>query len=76
MLVLFSYNKPSTVRIHDRNIKIPVGIKKKVNSMTRHPRKWRAMASFTTTYQEKEETYFKIPHKFSEKFKYLLFVSI
>ena len=38
MLVLFSYNKPSTVRIHDRNIKIPVGIKKKVNSMARHPR--------------------------------------
>ncbi len=56
MLVLLSYNKPSTVRIHDRNIKIPVGIKKKVNSMTRHPREWRTMASFTTTYQEKEET--------------------
>ena len=54
--MLLSYNKPSTVRIHDRNIKIPVGIKKKVNSMARHPREGRAMASFTTTYQEKEET--------------------
>lgn len=63
--MLLSYNKPSTVRIHDRNINIPVGKKEsKFHVLT--PAGGCAMASSTTTYQEKEETYFKIPHIISE----------